>query len=119
MTQFGVAWLSAFVCTAAVELVVATPLLAPSGARWLRRAAVVVVANLATHPIVWFVLPDLWFPNDARLVTSELFAIAIESSTYGLVWPELGIARVCAVAALANGASLGVGLLLRASGVPV
>lgn len=114
-----VGWFAAFLLTLMVEQIVATPVLAPSGAGWFRRAGVVSLANLATHPLVWFAFPKLGLSATGRLVTAELFALSIETSAYLLVWPTLRPIRAFAASALANGASLGVGLSLRALGVRI
>jgi hypothetical protein len=47
-------WLRAFALTVAVEAVVATPLVGRAESRIGRRLAVVLLVNLATHPLVWF-----------------------------------------------------------------
>ncbi len=78
-----------------------------------------MLANLATHPLVWFAFPLLGIPAAARLVAAELFALSIEMLAYLLVWPILGPLRAFGTSALANGASLGVGLSLRALGYAI
>ena len=119
MSAYAQAWLAAFGCTLVVEVIAATPVLAPSGAHWLRRAGVVILANFATHPIVWFVFPEAGNMDAARLVAAELFALFVETAAYLLVWPRVGVLRAFAASAVANGASLGAGLVLRALGVSV
>jgi hypothetical protein len=119
LSPYATLWLTAFAITLVVELVVAVPLLAPSGAGAARRAGVVVIANLATHPIVWFGFPQWGLPETVRLVASEFFAVALETAAYLLVWPALGATRAFGTSAVANGASLAVGLVLRALGVRV
>jgi hypothetical protein len=78
-----------------------------------------VLANLATHPLVWFAFPQSGLFGTAELAISELFAIAVEMALYALVWPTIGWLRAFGTSALANGASLAAGLLLRSAGVPV
>jgi hypothetical protein len=119
VTPYATAWLHAFALTVVIELLVATPLLAPSGAPWKRRAAIVLLANLASHPLVWFVFPEWTMGSAARLGLSEAWAVGVEAAAYALVWPALERPRAFGVSALANGASLSIGLLLRAAGVPV
>ena len=119
MTPYAGAWLRAFALTVIIELLVATPLLAAGGATWRRRAAIVLLVNLASHPIVWFVFPELALPGTARLGLAEAWALGLEATAYALVWPELGKRRAFGVSALANGASLALGLVLRAAGAPV
>jgi hypothetical protein len=107
------------VLTLAVEWIVAFPLLAPTGAGPARRLGVVMLGNLATHPLVWFAFPQLRLSGAERLVLSELFALSAETCTYLVVWPMLGPARAFGTSAVANGASLAVGLSLRALGFGV
>jgi hypothetical protein len=106
------AWLRAFLVTAAVELLVAVPLLGRSRPA-ARRAAAVLLGQLATHPLVWFVWPSLGLGRTAFLVVAESWAFVIELATYRLVFPDLPTRRAAASSALANGASLAVGLLFR------
>jgi hypothetical protein len=107
-------WLSAFALTLAVELAVAVPLLAGAEPSRVRRAGLVFFANLSSHPIVWFVLPQLGLAHPATVMASEAWAVAIELVFYVLVvrvpWP-----RALAVSALANGASFSAGLLVHAA----
>jgi len=119
VTPYASAWLRAFALTVVVELLVATPLLVASGATWKRRAGVVFLANLASHPMIWFVFSEWALPGTARLVVSEAWAVGLEAWTYGLVWQGLGPRRAFGVSAVANGVSLAMGLLLRAVGVVV
>jgi len=54
-------WLRAFALTLLAEIPIATPLLSTVDRGVARRIAIVVVANLATHPLVWFLFPGLAF----------------------------------------------------------
>jgi len=117
VTPLAAGWLVAFLSTVCVELFVAVPLLAATGAPPARRAGVVVLANLATHPLVWFLFPEWVRLGSGRLVAAELFALSVEGAAYLLVWPRLRFPRAFATSALANGASLAVGISLRALGV--
>jgi hypothetical protein len=128
LNSHATAWVTAFAITITVEVAAAVPLLATSGVGRWRRAAIVVLANLATHPLVWFVFPHLGLAGDVRLAASELFAVAVEAAAYVLFWPTTagsrGPTRAVAVrsfgtSALANGASLAVGLTLRMLGAPI
>jgi len=106
-------WLRAFGLTLAIELAIAVPLLAPVERRLSRRAAAVVAANLATHPLVWFLFPGLAIGAAARLTLSEVWALLAELAIYRLVWPALTMRRATLVSLAANAASLAVGLLWR------
>ena len=105
-------WLRAFAVTALVELGAALPLLREAEPSRIRRVGGVVVANLATHPVVWFVIPALGMDYRASVTLSEAWAVGMELVVYRLVF-RLSLPRACAVSALANGASFAVGLLLR------
>lgn len=117
MTPYAAAWVKAFALTVAVELGVAVPLLAPSHAGKMRRAGIVVLANLASHPLVWFGFPESGLFGTERLASAEFFAVAVEAALYLLVWPAVGPFCAFGTSALANGASLAAGLLARALGV--
>jgi hypothetical protein len=105
-------WLRAFAVTLLVEIPIATPLLAPAERGVARRIAIVVVANLATHPLVWFLFPGLASGWAARLALSEAWAVLAEIAIYRLVWPSLGVRRAALVALAANGASVAAGFAL-------
>lgn len=112
MTFWIVDWLRAFALTLLFEIPVATPLLARVERTIARRISIVVVANLATHPLVWFLFPGLALGRATRLALSEVWAIAAELAIYWLVWPALRLRRAALVSLLANGASLAAGLAL-------
>jgi hypothetical protein len=65
------------------------------------------------------VIPELGLSDPLRRVVSEAWAIGAEFMVYRLVFPEARPRRVAAVALLSNGASLGVGLTLRALGARI
>jgi hypothetical protein len=105
------AWLRAFLLTASIELVVLIPLLGKDH-RFVRRAAAVLLGQLASHPLVWFVWPALGFSRPGYLALAESWAVVVEWLTYRLVFPSLSWSRALAISALANGASLAAGTLL-------
>jgi hypothetical protein len=107
------AWLRAFLLTVLVEVPLVTLLTPSSRVAWPKRACLVFAAQIMTHPLVWFVFPSL--PDLSRpttLVLSELWAWLAEAAFFALV--DLAPTKLGAVgvAALANGASLGLGFLL-------
>lgn len=107
------AWLIAFLATVAVEgpLVVALTRGHPMPA-W-RRALIAIFAQLLTHPLVWFVFPRLvGLTGRSSLALSELWAWLAEAAFYAVVLPGLSPARALAVSALANAASILVGLAI-------
>jgi hypothetical protein len=107
------AWLVAFLITAAVEAPIVLALTRDLAVRAPRRLLLAVFALLATHPLVWFVFPRLvGLTGHTSLLLSEVWAWLIEALFYALVFPGLPAARALGISALANGASVTVGLLL-------
>lgn len=104
-------WVEYFGLTVAIELLVAVPLLRGAGTL-PRRAAAVVVGNLASHPIVWFVLARVISSRSLMIPVAESWAIASEAVVYALVFPSLPKTRALGVSAVANAASFLVGLVL-------
>jgi hypothetical protein len=111
VTFWVASWLRAFGLTLLVELAIALPLLAPVEPRLARRASVVVLVNLATHPLVWFLFPGLAVGAGTRLALSEAWAVIAEVAIYRLIWPALALRRATLVAVAANAASLAAGLV--------
>jgi len=107
-------WLRAFALTASIEVPIAAWLFARAEPSVRRRLGVAFLANLVSHPVVWFVLPRIFVSYPRMVVAAESWAVASEAIFYALVFPNAGPSRAFGVSALANGASLGVGLLLRA-----
>lgn len=112
MTFWLINWLRAFAATVLCELPVAAPMLASVEPRLSRRCAIIALANLATHPLVWFAFPGLAIGSGARLAFSEAWAVLAELVIYRLVWPTLPLRRAALVSVAANGGSFAVGLLL-------
>jgi len=108
------AWLVAFLITAAVEAPIVAALTARAPVRLWRRVLLAVFAQLATHPLVWFVFPRLvGLTGRTSTILSEAWAWLAEAGFYLLVLPGLPATRALGVSALANGASVVAGLLLR------
>jgi hypothetical protein len=81
-------------------------------ARWARRAIVIALVNLATHPLVWFLFPGLTMRYAYRIALSEAWAFLAEGVGYAVIWPHLTAKRAFLISLVANGLSFGVGLLL-------
>jgi hypothetical protein len=113
MTFLVLAWARAFALTTAVEMAVAASAL---GARWPwpRRLATVALAQLASHPAVWFVLPAFGWQRNVFLTVAESWATAVEAAVYFLVLTGLRWRAAFAISLLANAASVVLGLLTRA-----
>ncbi|HVT09115.1 MAG TPA: hypothetical protein VHO67_16760 [Polyangia bacterium] len=112
MTFWVASWLRAFGLTVLVELAVAVPLLAAAERSLGRRVGAVVAANLATHPLVWFLFPGLAFGHWTQFGLSEAWAVLAEIAVYRLVWPAMRPRRAVLVSIGANAASCLLGLLL-------
>ncbi len=112
MTFWIADWLRAFAVTLLVEIPIATPLLRIVERSVARRIAIVTVANLATHPLVWFLFPGLAFRPPMRLALSEAWALLAEIAIYRLVWPSLRVRRAVLVSLAANAASVAAGFAL-------
>lgn len=106
-------WLHAFALTLLVESLAATPLLAPAERSLARRLALVLFANLASHPLAYLGLPLLELPRAALLVVMETWAVASEAAFYRVARPALPWTRALATSALANGLSFGAGLVVH------
>jgi hypothetical protein len=111
------AWLHAFVWTVVLETPVVVLLTRGQGFSIARRIAIAVFANLATHPVVWFVFipeadPLLGLGGETRLVLAETWALVVEAAFYFVVFRQLGVVRAFLVSLFANGFSFAVGLLL-------
>jgi hypothetical protein len=99
-------WFAAFVLTLAVELPIVMVLLR----RWehdlVRLGIIVVVANLATHPMVWYVFTQLLtIGTPGYTLVVETWAIGVEAIVYWAAIRGLPVRRAIAVAVLANAAS--------------
>jgi hypothetical protein len=106
-------WLPAFLLTLVVELVVVLMLLVPAGGAPVRVAVIVLVANLATHAVAWFVLTQVLLVGTlAYTVVVESWAIALEVACYWAAFPGVAARRVLAAAVTANLASFVLGLAI-------
>ena len=103
-------WFVAFLLTLAVEVPVAVFLLRRDEPNLLRAAALVVFANLMTHPMVWFVWTQVFLIGTPEyVIAAETWAIAAEALFYAVVIRGLGPGRAIAIAVVANAASFAVG----------
>jgi hypothetical protein len=103
-------WARAFALTCVIEIPIVLWATRDVGAP-ARRAVIALVGQLATHPLVWFAFPYIpGVTGWTSFVASELYATALEAVLYATAWPRLGTARAFGVSAVANAASLAVGL---------
>jgi hypothetical protein len=111
------AWLLAFLVTVAVEAPVVLALTRGSEIGVARRLALIIYAQLATHPLVWFVFPHIvGLTGNGAATLSELWAWLGEAAFYALVLRGVSVTRALGISALANGASVAVGVLLSRLG---
>jgi hypothetical protein len=107
------AWLMAFLATVAVEGPIVVVLTRGHPTPAWRRALIAIFAQLVTHPLVWFVFPRLvGLTGRSSLALSELWAWLAEAAFYAVVLPGLSPARTLGISALANAASIMVGLAI-------
>lgn len=103
-------WFRAFLLTLVVEIPVATFLLRRAEPDRLRLVLLVVFANLATHPLVWFVWTQVFLVGTPEyLVVAEAWAVAAEAVFYWAAFRAAGWRRAIAIAVVANVTSFVVG----------
>ena len=103
-------WFAAFLLTLAVEVPVAGYLLRRTEPDRVRLVLLVVFANLATHPIVWYVLTQPFLIGTWEyMLVAEAWAVAAEAVFYVVVFRGLAARRAVGVAVAANAASFLVG----------
>ena len=113
---FSVAdWFPAFLLTLTVELPVCLLLLGRVEPGPRRLAGLVLFANLATHPIVWFVVTQLLLVGTPEYVlAAEGWAFGAEALFYLLALRGITVRRAAAASLAANLASFLIGRLVLA-----
>jgi hypothetical protein len=107
------AWMVAFVLTVAIEAPVVLAMTRDNRFSWRRRCAIVLLGQLMTHPLVWFVFPSIpGITGHTALTFSELYAWLGEAALYLALGLSPSALAAVGVAGVANGLSLAVGLLL-------
>jgi hypothetical protein len=107
------AWFAAFAITVAIEV----PIVATLVRRWapslVRLLLLIVFANLATHPLVWFVFSQPFLVGTPEYtIASEAWAVAAEAAFYWTVLSGISPTRAVLVSLTANVASFMVGLVV-------
>ncbi len=106
-------WFAAFVITLALEAPVVLFLLRRDEPSRLRLGLLVAFANLATHPVVWYVITQLLLVGSPGYVlAAETWAIAAEAVFFAIAIRGLSWRRAIAVAVAANATSFVVGRLI-------
>jgi len=97
-------WLRAFGLTLVIEECIGVPLLASVEPSRLRRVFAVLIANLATHPLVWFFFTRLGWSWTTVSWVAEAWAFGFEIVVYRVIFANASWKR-CAIASV--GANLG------------
>jgi hypothetical protein len=106
-------WFAAFILTLAVEAPLVAFLLRRAEPDLVRLGVLIVFANLATHPVVWYVISQLLLVGTpGYTLVAETWAIAAEAVFYGTAIRGLSMRRSIAVAVAANATSFVVGQLV-------
>lgn len=109
-------WFTAFVVTLLIEVPIAVWLLRDAEPNLSRCVALVVFANLVTHPAVWYVFSQLFLVGTIEYVlTAEAWAIAAEAVFYVVAVRNLGARQAALVAVAANVSSFAIGRLAEAA----
>jgi len=106
-------WARAFAWTVIVETAVVLPLLRFACPSRLRRAGLVLLANVVSHPLLWFLFARLTVPFGHKTLWLEGWAWLAELIVYRISLPKLTLARAAAISAVANGLSWGLGVVVR------
>jgi hypothetical protein len=104
-------WIRGFAFTLAVEEVIAVPLLASVETSRARRMSVVLIANLATHPLVWFFFARLGWSRTTLAWVAESWAFGFEIFAYRVIFPMATWRRCTLVSVAANSASFLLGFV--------
>lgn len=108
-------WFVAFLITLAVEVPVVVVLARRAEPSLARLALLALFANLATHPIVWYVISQLWLVGTVPYVlVAEGWAVAAEALFYAVTIRALTAQRAVVIAVVANGASFLAGRIIGA-----
>jgi hypothetical protein len=105
-------WLRGFALTIATEEIIAVPLLRTVEPSVARRMGAVLIANLATHPLVWFFFPHLGWSWTWVTIVAESWAFGFEVFVYALIFPRARFGRAVLVSGCANFASYVLGLVV-------
>lgn len=99
-------WFVAFLITLVIEAPIVAFLLRRAEPDRLRLVILIVFANLATHPVVWFVISQvLDVGTVGYTLVAETWAVAAEALLFGAAIRGLSARRAIAVAAAANATS--------------
>ena len=107
------AWFPAFVVTVVVEGPIVWWFARGRETSVLRVGAAVLLANLASHPAVWFIFTQLLLVGSVSFtLATEAWAVIVEGLLYALALRGVGPRRALAASLVANIASYLVGVLV-------
>ncbi len=116
--QLVVHWFRAFAWTLLLEQIAAGIVLRKALPDFGRRASIVALANLASHPAVWLIFPELCsglrLTSRYSLFVSEVWAFGLEAWVYWLFLGRGQLRLALKTSLIANSVSLGLGFALRA-----
>jgi hypothetical protein len=99
-------WFRAFLITVAIELPLVAFALRRFESSWPRLLILILFANLASHPAVWFIFTQLLLIGTAEyLLVAEGWAVAAEALFYWAAFRGLPARRAVFVSFAANMAS--------------
>jgi hypothetical protein len=98
-------WAFAFAVTLLIELPIVLRVLRPSGLPTSTLFAICLIANLTTHPVVWFVFPFLGLGTVGAFLLSEVWAFGLEIWVYDAAVRSVSKRRSIAASVAANLAS--------------
>jgi hypothetical protein len=102
-------WFIGFGLTLALEAPWVLSLLKEFEPHWVRRVFALLFANLATHPLVWFLFPAMPLRPALALTASELWALLAEWLFYAVYVHNLGVKRAFGLSLAANATSFTIG----------
>lgn len=105
-------WLVGFDLTLLLEAPIVFRFLARSEPRRGRRLCLLLFANCATHPLVWFFFPLLPLSRSAIVGMAETWAWGAETVFYWTMSRRLSLREAALMSLLANAFSFLVGLFL-------
>lgn len=105
-------WIIGFTLTLLIELPLASWMLKEHEVGRWRRLLLILFANVATHPLVWFFFPGIPLTHAARVTLSELWAFGAEALFYWVVLERMGKRSAVLTSLLANGTSFVLGWLI-------
>lgn len=104
-------WLQGFGLTLAIEECIAVPLLGAVEPSRTRRIFAVLIANLATHPLVWFFFTRLGWSWTMVTWAAEAWAFGFEIVVYRVIFAHASWKRCAVVSTAANLGSYLLGLV--------